>query len=77
MKTGFKNILDAEAKKNPKSPWDFTAPPYDERSSCFVDAGNHYGVGKRQPVGHAGDPKSSAPTLPMGKVNTLEVDEKA
>jgi len=67
MKNGFKNILDPKEKKNPKSPWDFTAPPYDERTSIFVDAGCHYGVGHRQPVGHQDNPKERADTLPFGR----------
>lgn len=83
MKSGFKDpisIKDQKPKDKPmdgkKSPWDFTCPQYDQRSSCFVNAGTHYGVGHRQPVGHEGNPKSRAPTLPMGRVNTMEVDEK-
>ncbi len=84
MKSGF---ADPTAIKNQKpkdqpvdgknSPWDFRCPQYDQRSSCFVNAGTHYGVGHRQPVGHEGNPKPIAPTLPRtrSKVNTMEVDE--
>lgn len=83
MKSGFK---DPTAIKNqhpkdkpidgkPETIWDFRCPQYDERSSCFVNAGTHYGIGHRQPVGHAGDPKSSVPVLPKGRVNTMKVDE--
>jgi len=58
-----------------KSPWDFRCPQYDQRSSNFVNAGTHYGVGHRQPVGHKGDPKMRVDTLPFGRVSTMEVDE--
>lgn len=51
-------------KDSKNSPWDFRCPDYDERSSCFVNAGTEYGVGHRQPVGHEGNPKSTAETLP-------------
>jgi hypothetical protein len=58
------------------SPWDFRCPQYDQRSSCFVNAGTHYGTGINQPVGHLGKPKSKVDCLPMGRVNTMRVDEK-
>lgn len=83
MKSGFNDPI-ADNKRNPKdkpvdgknSPWDFRCPDYDQRSSSFVNAGTHHGVGHKQPVGHEGNPKSSAPTIPMGKVNTMRADEK-
>ena len=82
MKTGFKDPIKIKNQKpmdKPKdgknSPWDFRCPQYDERSSCFVNAGTHYGIGHRQPVGHHGDPKLRADTLPFGRPETLEVDE--
>jgi len=55
--------------------WNFNCPPYDERTSCYVDAGSHYGIGHKNPVGHKGDPKMRVATLPFGRVNTMEVDE--
>lgn len=61
-------IKNQQPKDKPKdgknSPWDFTCPQYDERSSVFVKAGTNYGVGHRQPVGHEGNPKASAAVLP-------------
>lgn len=75
MKTGFKDPIADKPKKQMKSPWDFTCPDYDERSSCYVNVGSHHGVGFRQPVGHAGNPASTAAVLPKGKVNTLTVDQ--
>jgi len=83
MKSGFKDPIapKSESKQMPKdgkkSPWDFTCPEYDQRSSCFVNTGSEYGVGHRQPVGHEGNPKERASTMPMGRVKTMEVDEKA
>ena len=58
-----------------KSPWDFRCPQYDQRSSNFINAGTHYGVGIKQPVGHKGNAKSTVDVLPMGRVNTMTVDE--
>lgn len=82
MKSGFKDpiaIKKQSPKDHPKdgkkSPWDFTCPQYDERSSCFVNAGTHYGVGHRQPVGKHGNPSEKAATLPSGRPATMEVDE--
>lgn len=62
-------------KNGNKSPWDFSCPQYDQRSSNFVNAGTDYGVGHRQPVGHQGNPKSSVDVLPMERVKTLRDDE--
>lgn len=75
MKTGFNDPIAPKPNKTKKSPFDFRCPPYDERSSCYVNAGSHYGVGHRQPVGRIGNPKQRAPTLPYGRVNTMKVDE--
>ncbi len=58
-----------------KSPWDFRCPQYDQRSSNFVNAGTHYGVGINQPVGHSGNPKERVDVLPYGRVETMRVDE--
>jgi hypothetical protein len=74
-KSGFKDPIAVKEGKQMKSPWDFTCPDYDERSSCYVNAGSHYGVGHKQPVGHSGNPKSTSPVLPKGRVKTMEVDE--
>lgn len=74
MKTGFKDpIAPKEKGKSVKNPWDFSAPDYDSRSSCYVSAGTHHGVGHRQPVGHQGNPKETAAVLPKGRVNTMQV----
>lgn len=73
MKTGFNDpIRDSVKKEKKKSPWDFRCPPYDERSSCYVNAGSHHGLGFRNPVGHSGNSKSRAATLPFGRVSTME-----
>lgn len=75
MKTGFNDPIAPKPGKEKKSPWDFRCPSYDERSSCYVNAGSHYGVGHKQPVGHEGNPKSRASTLPFGRINTLETSQ--
>ena len=81
MKTGFKDptsIKKQDPQDKPKesknSPWDFTCPQYDERTSCFVNAGTHYGVGHKQPVGL--NKARNSGVIPLGHPNTLEVDEK-
>ena len=82
-KSGFHDpiaIKNQRPKDKPhngaKSPWDFTAPYYDQRTSNFVNAGTHYGVGHRQPVGHSENPKQSAACLPFGRVNTMTDDDR-
>ena len=58
-----------------KSPWDFTCPQYDQRSSNFVNAGTHFGTAMRQPVGHMGNPKQEVPTLPCERVKIMQIDD--
>lgn len=72
MKTGFNDPIVAKSGKKYKSSWNFRCPSYDERTSCYVNAGSHHGIGHRQPVGHEGSPKSHAPTLPYGRPKTME-----
>lgn len=55
--------------------WDFRCPQYDQRSSNFINAGTHYGVGHKQPIGHAGNPKMHVDTLPQTRHNTLQDDD--
>lgn len=72
----FKDPIASEVKPvKKKSPWDYTCPTYDERTSCYVNAGSHYGVGHRNPVGHDGPSKTRVDTMPFGKVDTLRVTE--
>lgn len=79
MKTGFKDPLAIKNQK-PKdkpvdgkdSPWDYRCPQYDQRHSCFVNAGTYYGTGVNQPVGTK--KFSNEEVVPMGKVNTMNVD---
>lgn len=74
MKTGFKDPIAVKEGKKVKNPWNFNQPSYDERTSCYVNAGTHYGVGKNQPVGRLGNPKTTAEVLPKGRVNTMQTD---
>ncbi len=77
MDSGFKDPIKIKNKSQAKrSPWNFDAPAYDERSSSFINAGTNYGSANRQPVGHTGNPSTRAATLPFGRVNTMKVDEK-
>lgn len=62
-------------KDGVRSPWDFRCPQYDQRSSNWVNAGTHYGVGINQPIGHEGNPKSRVDVLPYGRVPTMDSDE--
>jgi len=77
MQTGFSDPIKIKDPKKKKNPWSFECPPYDERSSCFVNAGTHYGAGHRQPVGHKGDPKDKVAVLPtdLRGIKTMEVSE--
>lgn len=70
MRTGFPNPIEGPKGKDKKSPWDFKCPPYDERTSCYVSAGWHNGIGHRNPVGHKGDVKQRVAALPYGRINT-------
>lgn len=81
MKTGFKDPIAIKTQRPPdqpkdgkNTPWDFRCPQYDQRTSCFVNAGTHYGVGHNEPVGHTGKCKPYG--VPLGRVKTLETDEK-
>lgn len=74
MKNGFKDPIAIRQGKKIKSPWNFDAPCYDERTSCYVNAGSHYGVGHRQPVGSHGAAKN-LDNPPKGRVNTMQVTE--
>lgn len=65
-----------QPKDSVNSPWDFRCPQYDQRSSNWVNAGTHYGVGINQPIGHKGNPKSKVDVLPYGRVPTMDTDEK-
>lgn len=82
-KDGFADpirIKDQNPEDKPKdgknSPWDFRCPQYDQRSSNFVNAGTHYGVGHRQPIGHEGNPKSVVDVLPRTRMNTTQDDDE-
>jgi len=68
-------VQEDQPKDGVNSPWDFRCPQYDQRSSNFINAGTHYGVGINQPIGHSGDPKAKVPALPFGRVTTMRIDE--
>ncbi len=72
METGFKNVMEGEKPKAATNPWSFEQPPYDMRSSCFVSAGSHHGVGHTQPVGTK--KVSMNDHVPTGKVKTLKTE---
>ena len=82
-KSGFyesNKIKEQREKDQPvdgkKSPFDFRCPQYDQRSSNFINAGTHYGVGINQPVGHTGNPKERVPCLPMDGARTMRDDDR-
>lgn len=69
----FKDPIAPRVKEQKKkSPWDFTAPCYDQRN--LISAGDNHGTGFNNPVGHKGNPKERVDTLPYGTVNTMRVD---
>ncbi len=84
MKNGFKETNKIKKQSPPdspidgkNSPWDFRAPQYDQRHSCYINAGTKYGTGLRQPVGHSSEPKQFVDTLPMGRVDTRSSYEES
>jgi|GEM_PF-4058490 hypothetical protein len=69
--TGFVDPIASEIRvAKVKSPWNFKAPSYDE--SKMIQAGDNYGMGHRNPVGHLGKPMCEVPVLPKGRVKTME-----
>ena len=69
----FKNPIAPRVKEEKKkNPWDFTAPCYDQRN--MISAGDTYGVGFNQPVGHKGNPKERVDVLPFGRPATMRDD---
>lgn len=69
----FKDPIAPKGKESKaKSPWNFQAPCYDERN--MISAGDNYGVGYRNPVGHKGNPKERVDTLPYGRAKTMQDD---
>lgn len=79
MKTGFKDPAAIKSQKpedKPKNgkntPWDYTCPQYDQRTSCFINAGTNYGVAHRQPVGHKDGARERVDVVPFGRVNALK-----
>lgn len=74
IKIKSQNLPD-KPKDGFNSPWDFRCPQYDQRSSNFINAGTHYGVAHKQPIGHKGNPLREVPTLPCHRVNTLQDDD--
>ncbi len=61
----LKDRLKPKERKHGKYPWDFKSPTYDNRTSCSMDGGDTYGVGKTQPVGsHNASGLESGP-IPM------------
>lgn len=71
------NFKDPIAPKKPKkhiNMWNFDQPEYDQRSSCFMQAGTCYGTGFNQPVGREGAPKQRAEVLPFGRPKTMRTD---
>lgn len=76
MNTGFPNPIAGSPGKSKKSPFNFDQPHYDERSSCYVNAGSHHGVGHKNPIGHKDQPKKDVPALPRGRHTTMKVDDK-
>ena len=57
-----------------KSPWDFSCPQCDQRSSNFINAGTHYGIGINQPIGTTN--QSGKYAVPLGRHHTMRDDEK-
>lgn len=73
----MKQLADPIRSKNPKksthSYWQHKQPEYDERTSCYINAGTDYKVGHRQPVGRHGEPKVHVDVLPQ---HVMTIDPK-
>jgi len=82
MKTGFKDNTAVKGER-PKMAtekqndyiWNYKCPPYDQRNSCFVNAGTHFGVGHRTPVGSFEASSITDGPIPFGRRATMEVEE--
>jgi hypothetical protein len=61
----FPNNIGIHVSRKISNPWNYDSPRYDERTSASVNAGRHFGIGERQPVGHAGDPVKHVDVLPQ------------
>ncbi len=78
MDTGFETPL--HPRKKPSKNIDtfkighINNMDYDYRSSCFIKAGQSYGVGFNQPVGSKTPRKGNA--IPKGKVEALSLYPK-
>ena len=72
MPTFQDKVHPKQKEKSMKSPWNFDAPCYDERTSCFVSAGTNHGVGKNQPIGSLNH-KADSSVIPKGRVDTMNV----
>lgn len=48
-----------------KDPYFLKTMSYDNRSGGFIRAGQDFGTGIKQPVGHMGNPKETVDTMPM------------
>jgi len=58
----FHDPIDVKSKSASK---DFAAPSKEMATTGrFMNAGDNYGVGHKQPVGRMGNPKQDASTLP-------------
>jgi hypothetical protein len=77
MKNGFKKIAERMETIEIESPFRFEAPPYDQRSSSFVNAGQYHGVGHRQPVGHEDGAKDTAPCLPLSSKFIMDYQNRS
>lgn len=47
----FHDPIAPKEREDGKYPFEFKAPTYDNRTSCSISAGNHYGVGFKTPIG--------------------------
>jgi hypothetical protein len=61
-------------EKKVANPWSFAAPDYDKRTGMFVNAGDHHGAGKTQPVGS--DKHCCEGPIKYGHIHTMRDDVK-
>lgn len=75
MKSNFSDPAAPRSGNNTKYPNSVKNTPRDESTSCFIKAGIDYGVGYRNPMGHTGPAKARVPTMPYGRVKTMDLYE--
>lgn len=63
MNKVLKDPIAPKERSDGVYPWSYKAPSYDNRTSCSIPAGDHYGSGFRNPIG-----KDKASSITKGPI---------